>query len=310
MSRLAFIRPLSPSAAVRPPTGDDWLHEPKWDGFRFQIIKDSAGIGFYSRYGADYTERLPRMRTAFGTLPAKSAILDGELVLIDPRGAAHFYRLMAEMRTRWPDEAQLVFLVFDLLHQDGVDLRGLPLSERKRDLHRLCVKSKVPFMREVQTFPDGPALFEHCNKFGFEGVVSKRLASRYSSGPSRNWVKTKCPNWKRINAGRHKLFEGPRKPELTEAQKTLAKKRQELARVLERLRSPPLSHGIARELRKQQAILEREIAELEADRNINFAALAPSSDRTATRCRRLPSQQVRQTRQRRSTHRATTSGCP
>jgi hypothetical protein len=92
--------------------------------------------------------------------------------------------------------------------------------------------------------------------------VSKRLASRYSSGPSRNWIKTKCPNWKRINAERHKLFEGPRKPEQTEAQKTLAKKRQELARVLERLRAPGLSAGMARELRKQQAILKREIVEL------------------------------------------------
>ena len=118
-------------------------------------------------------------------------------------------------------------------------------------------------MREVQTFPNGALLFDHCSKFGFEGVVSKRLASRYSGGPSRNWVKTKCPGWKRSNADRQKLFEGPRKPELTEAEKTLAKKRQELARVIERLRSPPLSHGIARKLSKQQAILEREIAELE-----------------------------------------------
>jgi hypothetical protein len=86
-------------------------------------------------------------------------------------------------------------------------------------------------------------LFEHCSKFGFEGVVSKRLASRYSSGPSRNWVKTKCPGWKRINAERWRI------------------KRQELARVTDSLQSPPLSHGIARELRKQQATLEREIAE-------------------------------------------------
>ena len=118
-------------------------------------------------------------------------------------------------------------------------------------------------MREVQTFPNSALLFDHCSKFGFEGVVSKRKGSRYSSGPSRNWVKVKCPDWKRINAERHRLFEKPpRKPELTEAQ-TLAKKRQELVRVLERLRSPQLSHGIARELRKQQATLEREIAELE-----------------------------------------------
>ena len=70
------------------------------------------------------------------------------------------------------------------------------------------------------------------------------------------------PNWKRINVGRHKIFEGPRKPELTEAQKTLAMKCQELARAIERLRSPDLSQGIPRELRKQVAILEGEIAEL------------------------------------------------
>jgi hypothetical protein len=118
-------------------------------------------------------------------------------------------------------------------------------------------------MRQVQTFPNGPLLFDHGSRFGFEGVVSKRLASRYSSRPSRNWIKTKCPGWKRINAGRHKLFEKPREPELTEAQQTLARKRQELARVLERLRSPGLSPGMARELRKNAANLEREITELE-----------------------------------------------
>jgi hypothetical protein len=71
---------------------------------------------------------------------------------------------MAHMRTSHPDESQLMFMAFDLLHQDGVDLRALPLSERKRDLRRLCRKSRVPFMREVQTFPNGLLLFEHCDK--------------------------------------------------------------------------------------------------------------------------------------------------
>jgi bifunctional non-homologous end joining protein LigD len=156
VSRLVFIRPLSPSAAVRPPKGDDWLHEPKWDGFRFQVIKDGGDIRLYSRHGAEYTERLPGMVEAFAKLPTRSAILDGELCLIDPRGAAHFYRLMSQMRTSSPDESQLMFLVFDLLHQDGVYLRGLPLTECKRDLDRLCRKSRVPFMRQVQTFPQWP----------------------------------------------------------------------------------------------------------------------------------------------------------
>ena len=154
-ARLAFILPLNPSAAVRPPKGDDWLHEPIWDGFRFQIIKDSAGVGFYSRYGADYTERLPRMREAFGKLPTQSAILDGELVLIEPGGAAHFYKLMAEMRTRWPDESQLMFLVFDLLHQDGVDLRGLPLFERKRDCTGFASNPGCPSCARCKPSPMG-----------------------------------------------------------------------------------------------------------------------------------------------------------
>ena len=102
---------------------------------------------------------------------------------------ADFHRLMAEMRTKWPDQDQLVLIMFDLLHQDGVDLRPLPLTERKRDLERLCRRAKVPFMRQVQTFPNGQLLFEHCSKFGFEGVVSKRLDRPYVSGPCKCWVR-------------------------------------------------------------------------------------------------------------------------
>jgi hypothetical protein len=114
----------------------------------------------------------------------------------------------------------------------------------------------------VESFPDGAALFEHCEKFGFEGVVSKRLSSRYMGGPSRVWTKSKCPGWKRANAHRHKLFEVTRKPEPTEDEKALARKRVELARVFERLRDPDLRPGLAREFRKHVEILEREIAAL------------------------------------------------
>ena len=226
------------------------------------MIKDGNRVRLYSRHGAEYTDRLPGMVETFTKLPTQTAVLDGELCLIDPRGSAHFYRLMAQMRTSHPDESQLMFLMFDLLHQDGVDLRALPLSERKRDLDRLCRKSRVPFLKQVQTFPDGAALFEHCEKFGFEGVVSKRLSSRYMSGPSRVWTKTKCPGWKRANEGRHKLFEGNHKPVEPEHERELRKKRIELARVQEHLRAPGLSPGIARELRKHVVTLKREIAEL------------------------------------------------
>ena len=66
----------------------------------------------------------------------------------------------------------------------------------------------MPFLKQVETFPDGAILFDYCNRFGFDGFVSKRRSSRYSSGPSRNWVKVKCPQWKRINTERYRLFEG------------------------------------------------------------------------------------------------------
>ncbi len=134
--RLAFIRPLSPSAAVRPPKVDDWLQRAEMARLSLSNHQGTAARSGSIRHGAEYTDRLPDMVEAFSKLPTQSAILDGDLCLIDY-------------------ESELMFLAFDLLHQDGVDLRGLPLSERKRDLDRLCRRSKVPRMRRVETFPDG-----------------------------------------------------------------------------------------------------------------------------------------------------------
>jgi len=111
VSRLTFIRPLSPSAAVRPPKGDDWLHEPKWDGFMFQDHGRSV------RQAPDISGN-PRWRVD----------------LIDPRGAAHFYRLMAQMRTSEPDESQLMFLAFGVT-TTAQSARLFPLGGFHRPRH-------------------------------------------------------------------------------------------------------------------------------------------------------------------------------
>lgn len=249
-------------ATKAPPKGEGWICEVKLDGYRFQVVKDGDRVRLYSRSGAEYTDRLPRMVEAFAKLPARAAVLDGN----GADGQAKFYRLMHEMRTRRPDESALVLFCFDLLHQDGVDLRGLALSERKRDLARLCRKARVPFLRQVEGFPTAQALFEHACSYGFEGIVSKRLASRYTSGPTRNWAKVKNPAWNRTHVEvRRRIFEKPAKPPaMTEAERTLARRREELARVQNRLQAGDLRPGIAQELRKQPALIEREIAELEA----------------------------------------------
>ena len=84
-----------------------------------------------------------------------------------------------------------MFIAFDLLHQDGVDLRSLPLSERRRDLDRLCRKARVPFTCQVQTFPNGQLLFERCAKFGFEGVcpsASTRAIARARRRTTARWT--------------------------------------------------------------------------------------------------------------------------
>ena len=205
--RPTFVRPLIPSSAKIPPRGADWIHEPKWDGYRFQVLKNGRAVKLYARGRVDHSDRLLRMAEWFTNLPAHSAVLDGELCLLPASGLPDFRMLFAEMRKRQPDETQLMFLAFDLLHQDGLDLRRLPLTERKRDLHRLCASSRIPFLRLVQAFPDGAVLLEHCEKFGFEGIVSKRLGSRYMSGLSRAWVKVKCAGWKAANENRAELFE-------------------------------------------------------------------------------------------------------
>jgi len=157
-------------------------------------------------------------------------------MLIDHRGGAHFWRLMREMRTSHPDDSQLIFIGFDRLFVRGLDLRGLPLLEWKKDLHRLCARSKVPFLKEMQTFPDGALLYEHCDKFGFEGVVSKRSWSRYVSGLSRYWTKVKCPGRARDHAEPGARSNAPKRQNPT-VQKQRERETTEFARVVDKLAS-------------------------------------------------------------------------
>src|SRR5262249_13016018 len=153
---------------------------------------------------------------------------------------------------------------FDLLFEHDVDLRRLALSERQRDLARLCNKARkeVPSLFLVESFPECEPLLEWCEHYQLEGIVSKRLSSRYSSGTCRDWQKTKTEGWREANQFRHKLFEGHRREEPDPSERDLKKKKAELARVLECLEQPA-SPRMTRELKKQAAILEAQIAELE-----------------------------------------------
>jgi ATP-dependent DNA ligase len=126
---LAFVRPCRPILAKRPPIGGAWLHEPKLDGYRLQVVKDGPDVRLYSRNGHDWTKRLARLVEDLTFLPCRSAILDAELCFPTPSGAPDFYGLSCAIGAGRQQE--LAIFAFDLLHRDGADLRPLRLIDRQ-----------------------------------------------------------------------------------------------------------------------------------------------------------------------------------
>jgi len=205
---LKFIRPCSPIRVAKPQSGPGWVHEPKLDGYRIQIVKDGADVRLYSRNGHEWTKRLATLTEAFSGIPARSAIIDGELCFPTPSGAPDFYGLSGAMVSGRQHE--LAVLAFDLLHRDGRDLTGLPLVERRKRLERLHTKSDVPCLYLVGCYDDGARLLKVAERFKLEGIVSKRKAAPYRSGDDRNWAKVKTTSWREENRERWRLFEGKR----------------------------------------------------------------------------------------------------
>jgi bifunctional non-homologous end joining protein LigD len=202
---LGFIRPCSPKTTKSVPAGDAWLHEPKLDGYRLQVIKEGHQVRLYSRRGNEWTDRLPRLVAALADITCRSAIIDAELCLRGAGGVPNFYGLPSAMRRG--RQRPLVVFAFDLLRRDGRDLRTLPLLERRRRLERLLTRSDIPSLRLVEAFEDGLKLFALAERFHLEGIVSKRKLSPYRSGPSRDWLKVKTAGWRAANRERWRLFE-------------------------------------------------------------------------------------------------------
>ena len=165
-----FVRPCIPLTAKAIPKGDAWVHEPKLDGYRFQIVKNDRAVRFYSRRGNEWTKWLPNFAAAFQGLRCRSAVLDGELVVPDDRGAPSFYRLHASVRIEPPE---LVFFAFDILHRDGADLTSLPLLERRRRLVRLVGRADIPCLHLVQGFDNGVTLLEGSTQLPIYAITAR-----------------------------------------------------------------------------------------------------------------------------------------
>jgi len=184
-----FVAPCLPSKAPQPPSGALWLHEIKHDGFRVIARKTDKRVRLYSRQGNDLTWRFPLVVEALAALRSRSCIIDGEAVACGHDGIADFERI----RYRHNDDSVFLY-AFDLIELDGDDLRPLPLTVRKTRLANVIERAAPALRLNEHLDEDGPLVFEHACKLGLEGIVSKRKDSRYTSGRSPHWIKSKNPN--------------------------------------------------------------------------------------------------------------------
>ena len=197
-ARPTFVAPQLATLVDTAPQGGDWLHEIKWDGYRIQAIIDGGRVRLMTRNRKDWSDRFPAIRDLLKDLPAKRAVIDGEVVALTGEAAdggmprSDFAALQQAMESG----AALCYVAFDLLHRDGDDLRKLPLHERKaalRDLIGAGLEGKGAELRFCDHLAgEGPAVHAHACDMGLEGIVSKRADRPYRSGRGRDWLKAKC----------------------------------------------------------------------------------------------------------------------
>ncbi|MGM4961601.1 non-homologous end-joining DNA ligase (plasmid) [Bradyrhizobium barranii] len=182
-----FIEPALASSIDRVPSGERWIHEIKFDGYRVQVHLANEAVKVFTRRGHDWTNRFQKVANDAWHLKASGAIIDGEIVVPADDGTTDYAVLIKELRG---NSNKIVLVAFDLLYLNGYDLRKLPLVERKTHLKKIIVGSDVQFSESFEV--DGEEMFAHACKVGLEGVVSKVRDSVYVSGRGNSWVKKTC----------------------------------------------------------------------------------------------------------------------
>ena len=191
-------RPQLASPAEQAPRGKGWIHEIKYDGYRTLVFFDASQppgrrARLVTRNGHDWTHRYSALAKAFDKLPCQTALLDGEVVVQDPRGITSLNLL--EQALSDSDSHSMTYFGFDLVHLDGHDLSATPLKDRKLALEGLIgpqIDARSPIQISDHVDGDhGDALFAQASRMGLEGIVSKRADARYVQGRTQTWQKVK-----------------------------------------------------------------------------------------------------------------------
>ena len=202
-----FVAPQLCTPVEKPPSGAAWCHEIKFDGYRVQLRVEDGEVSLKTRKGLDWTEKFSAIASEGSALP--DSLIDGEIVALDHNGTPNFSSLQAAISDGKTDD--LIFFAFDLLFAGGMDLRRLPLSQRKAHLKALldARKGKAKNIRYVEDFEaDGAAVMDSARELKLEGIVSKKLNSPYHSGRSENWTKAKARAGQEVVIGGWKTTSG------------------------------------------------------------------------------------------------------
>ncbi|HEV8503377.1 MAG TPA: non-homologous end-joining DNA ligase [Casimicrobiaceae bacterium] len=184
------LSPMLATLVKSVPPGDGWLHEVKYDGYRMLARVERGRARLYSRNGNDWTTRLAPIARAVAALPLASGWIDGEIAVADASGRTSFQRLQNALAS--PADADITFFVFDLPFANGYDLRQVPLVERKAMLRALLDPPPSHVRYGVEIVAEGSTVFTQACTLGLEGIISKRMDSRYQGARGRDWVKVKC----------------------------------------------------------------------------------------------------------------------
>ncbi|MGH9791838.1 MAG: DNA ligase D, partial [Candidatus Acidiferrales bacterium] len=189
------LEPMLAQLADKPFSDPQWLFEIKWDGWRTLAWIRKGKLELRARSGRTITAQYPDLRELPEHVDAEQAILDGEIVVLEPDGRSSFDRLQQRMNMSKPSEKQLrenpvMCYLFDLLYLDGYDLRDVPLLRRKRLLHQRL--SPGGRFRYSDHMPEkGRELYDLAKAQGLEGILGKHIQSTYSSKRSSAWLKFK-----------------------------------------------------------------------------------------------------------------------
>ena len=190
--------------ADEPFSRDDWIYERKLDGMRLLVHRHGADVTLRSRRHEDRTRAFPELVESVAEYVPRDAVLDGEVVAFEG-SVTSFARLQGRIGLDNPTRARATGIavhlyLFDLLHLDGHDLRGLALRDRKR-LLRATVRFEDPLRYTPHRNRDGEAELQRACDRGWEGLIAKKAGAPYTGGRSRRWLKLKCSRGQELVIG-------------------------------------------------------------------------------------------------------------